>query len=574
MALIKNPNYAVGGGQQEYIFDTPTVVNQSTGQIQNVQPTIAAADLSKTSYTPTPYTQTPAPSITNINSGMTLPTPGIDTGIKTGLQTGISPEAQNASSIANRLSSAYEKLAGKAGFQAQQEQALGVTEATRGLNEVNAQIQALQKEATAQTLSLSGQGRGITQDLLSRQGAEIERNRAIKALSLSAIAEAYKGNLATANDAVKRAVDAQYAPAQDEIDYLSKQYQIMAQEATGAEKRRIEQAQVVNDAKNAQLALDKENRTAILNLTTEAAKNQAPNLLIQQAQNAKTAQEALSILSKYMSDPNKAAQDIADLAYKKAQTAKIMADTELTRAEKQVKLQSIATGGNGEQLYTGLSSPTATAVRSQVSAFKTEPIVTNFAVVQEGNNFAKSIPTTTTNPADDQALVYALAKALDPGSVVREGEYATANKYSQSWVNAFGKSVTQALVGTGFLSETARKNIKNTIETKYKSSLKSYENIYNQYEKSINNLTGRDDGSKFIKDYKVVTTETVSPSTLSDDDAYNEYLKMIGGTSASVPPTVGKTTASIPTTVPQSEFAKFSSGNTTPSFTGFNFFSK
>jgi hypothetical protein len=104
-------------------------------------------------------------------------------------------------------------------------------------------------------------------------------------------------------------------------------------------------------------------------------------------------------------------------------------------------------------LYNGLSSKTATAVRSQVAAFKTEATVQNFNQVQEGYNFVKNLPTTTTNPADDQALIYSLAKVLDPGSVVREGEYATAQKYAQSWINAYGKGVSQALAGTGFLSE-------------------------------------------------------------------------------------------------------------------------
>jgi hypothetical protein len=170
-------------------------------------------------------------------------------------------------------------------------------------------------------------------------------------------------------------------------------------------------------------------------------------------------------------------------------------------------------GGGGAspdaQLYSGLSSPTATAVRAQVASFKTEPKVQEFATIQEGKNFASAIDTKTKNPADDQALIYSLAKALDPGSVVREGEYNTAQKYAQSWVNAYGKGVTQALAGTGFLSEQARDNIKKVIEQKYEFSKKSYENLYSQYETGINNLTGRNDGSKFLRDYKI--PETVAP---------------------------------------------------------------
>lgn len=161
------------------------------------------------------------------------------------------------------------------------------------------------------------------------------------------------------------------------------------------------------------------------------------------------------------------------------------------------------TPGENPQLYSGLSTKTATAVRAKTAAYKTEPTVQNFAVIQEGRNFAGSLSNTTTNPVDDQGLIYALAKALDPGSVVREGEYATAQKYAQSWISAFGKGVTQALLGTGFLSETARKQIKDTIEAKYKASKTSYDNIQKQYETGINNLTGRSDGAKFLSDYSI-----------------------------------------------------------------------
>lgn len=163
----------------------------------------------------------------------------------------------------------------------------------------------------------------------------------------------------------------------------------------------------------------------------------------------------------------------------------------------------LSAGGQGADapLYAGLNSATSTAIRAQVGAFKTEPIVTNFSQIQSGYNFAKNLSDTTNNPADDQALIYSLAKTLDPGSVVREGEYATAQKYSQSWIKAYGKGVEQALAGTGFLSETARKNIKETIKTKYNSALSDYRNLSNSYVQGINSLTGRSDGESFIRNY-------------------------------------------------------------------------
>lgn len=189
------------------------------------------------------------------------------------------------------------------------------------------------------------------------------------------------------------------------------------------------------------------------------------------------------------------------------------------------QVSSIIGVSDGEQtetqLYAGLKGATATAVRSKVSSFKSEAIVTNFNVINEGYNFAKSISTETTNPADDQALIYAFAKAMDPNSVVREGEYATAQKYAQSWIKAYGKSIEQAIAGTGFLSKEARANIKKTIETKYKSSESNYKNVYNQYVEGINNLTGRNDGEKFLTDYAAAYQEPETTQTTTGETIIN-----------------------------------------------------
>lgn len=182
------------------------------------------------------------------------------------------------------------------------------------------------------------------------------------------------------------------------------------------------------------------------------------------------------------------------VTYKKKQL--ILAETKERRLN-----GSGTTTGPEDQLYAGLSGPTSTAVRAQVSKYSTQPLVTNFATIQDGYNFAKNLSSTTKNPSDDQALIYQFAKIMDPGSVVREGEYATVQKYAQSWKDAFGKSITQAINGTGFLSQTARENIKSTIESRYKASKASYDSLKSSTVSAINNLTGRQNGSEFLIDY-------------------------------------------------------------------------
>src|SRR4029453_9988165 len=63
-----------------------------------------------------------------------------------------------------------------------------------------------------------------------------------------------------------------------------------------------------------------------------------------------------------------------------------------------------------------------TTVRGLASRFSAEPSVKRTVTMAEAVSFIKGLDVQTKNPADDQALIYAFAKAMDPESVVREGE--------------------------------------------------------------------------------------------------------------------------------------------------------
>jgi len=145
-------------------------------------------------------------------------------------------------------------------------------------------------------------------------------------------------------------------------------------------------------------------------------------------------------------------------------------------------------------------------INSIAGAFDNEPIVKNFNIQNEGLQFIKNLSNTTNNPSDDQGLIYAFAKAMDPGSVVREGEYATVQKYSQSLINSYGESVSQAISGTGFLTPQARANIKKTIEEKVKVSKQNYDNVYKQYQSRIKQA--QSGGGNSLTDYSQAYSQT------------------------------------------------------------------
>ena len=169
-------------------------------------------------------------------------------------------------------------------------------------------------------------------------------------------------------------------------------------------------------------------------------------------------------------------------------------------------------GPGSETGVLGLTNQQIDNISPLVTQFQNSPIVQNYNTIGEGYSFVKSLSNSTTNPADDQALIYALAKALDPGSVVREGEYATAQKYAQSMVQSYGKSVTQALSGSGFLSQDARRNIKSTIESRFRTAETSYKNLYSETERRVNLIGGTDKGSQLLNNYGGAFAPTASSS--------------------------------------------------------------
>lgn len=156
--------------------------------------------------------------------------------------------------------------------------------------------------------------------------------------------------------------------------------------------------------------------------------------------------------------------------------------------------------------------------------FKNEPAVKRANTIAEGYGFVKSLSDTSNNPADDQALIYAFAKAMDPESVVREGEYATVQKYSQSWLQGFKFNAQRVLTNSEFLSPESRKQIKATIRAKFNASKSSYDNIRKQYISQLDRVSGQKDGASRLVDYGAAYPDT--PATPAAGGSKFEILSV------------------------------------------------
>jgi hypothetical protein len=141
-------------------------------------------------------------------------------------------------------------------------------------------------------------------------------------------------------------------------------------------------------------------------------------------------------------------------------------------------------------------------VDAKSKAFDSQPAVKRTQTMAEAVLFADNLDPNTKNPADDQALIYAFAKAMDPDSVVREGEYATVQKYGQSWADAFGFNAARIFSNTAFLTPQARANMKQAIRSRYQAARTQYDNLASAYAKQIDGITGQPGtGQDYLVDY-------------------------------------------------------------------------
>lgn len=248
---------------------------------------------------------------------------------------GTSQTEQSQQGLAQRLLSSLSKLGGRKEAQLQAEQQVGLPQFQTQLTDVNNQLQSLQKEALAIPLQLQQdvQGRGVTTGGLAPIQTGQLRQNAIKSLTLSAIAQTLQGNIANAQAQADRAVELEFAPLEAEVETLKQAYIMNKDFLEREDKKKADALNFQIQERTRVLNEQKDDKKTVLGFVAEAAKNGAPTLLLQRASEMASPSQALSMLSQYMSDPLAKEQALADLAYKRAQTASIYEDIQLKKDE-------------------------------------------------------------------------------------------------------------------------------------------------------------------------------------------------------------------------------------------------
>ena len=157
------------------------------------------------------------------------------------------------------------------------------------------------------------------------------------------------------------------------------------------------------------------------------------------------------------------------------------------------------TGGVGTEDKLGNLSPSLQAtVRTIIGQFDNEQTVKNYQTSAEAIDALK---TAGSSPTDDIQRIYAFAKVMDPNSVVREGEYKTIQDYSTALLERVGLKARRIFDNSGFLTQEARGFMLRTLQNRLSSSERAQKNIYNEYARRINKITGGTDCAEYLTDY-------------------------------------------------------------------------
>jgi hypothetical protein len=132
----------------------------------------------------------------------------------------------------------------------------------------------------------------------------------------------------------------------------------------------------------------------------------------------------------------------------------------------------------------------------------------DFVIQRNGYQTASSIPVNNANPQDDIQLIFSFMKLQDPGSVVREGEFATAQKYT-STLDGLGVKLDKVMKGN-LLSSKQREALKSAITNQYNRSLNNQKRIVDTYSKRAQNA--KIDPQDVITDYEVGSQSSNSPN--------------------------------------------------------------
>lgn len=183
---------------------------------------------------------------------------------------------------------------------------------TQQIYDLNAQASSLQKEAEVAKQNAIKEGRqfGAVSSFVTSQQNEIERNRAIKALEISANADIAQASLLgsqlklqSAKDKAQQMVDLKYKPLEDMLAMKKNQYELNKDVLASIDKKRTEALNAAIKKEEAQIAEQKAMEKDIQSIALTLRKNGVNDSIIKDVLSSKSIKDALIKAGNNLQDP-------------------------------------------------------------------------------------------------------------------------------------------------------------------------------------------------------------------------------------------------------------------------------
>lgn len=209
--------------------------------------------------------------------------------------------------LQKRLLESVQKLGGRTEAQLQAEQTAGLPEAQKRVQELNAQLTSLQAEFQAVPLQIQeeSRGRGRTAAGVAPLQNARQRQIAIRALGVGALAQAAQGNLTLAQQTADRAVEMEFAPVEAQLQTLQTAYQLNRDVLEREDKKRSERLGIMLQERERLLKNKKEEKQQIYNVGLLALQEGADQATAQKIFNATSPEEAASFAGNFLGAESK-----------------------------------------------------------------------------------------------------------------------------------------------------------------------------------------------------------------------------------------------------------------------------
>jgi hypothetical protein len=208
---------------------------------------------------------------------------------------------QESDALKTNLRKLIDAEGNKAGDQLAAEEKAGVQGFQKTVNDLSSQLNALNNEAAA--AKLKTQNQPILGSIVAGQMDAIDRDRAVKALTLSAGITAAQGNLALAQQQADRAIEVKYAGIENELEYFNQFITLNQNELSREQEKKATLLQAKLAERQEQADKAKANDVAIQNVMLEAAKNGADAVTLGNIQASTNPQQAISLAGNALSAP-------------------------------------------------------------------------------------------------------------------------------------------------------------------------------------------------------------------------------------------------------------------------------